>query len=138
MINQIICPICCNQENNKTFQTKERLIGTREEFNYGECWSCKGVFLLDKINDFSPYYPPWYHCFDDARYPRWKKYLLQQIYEYNFWGKWIIWSITSKVFSKLYGHKPEQNICWISAAAHSIVWKITPDSIKELSVLDLW
>lgn len=137
-MNKIICPVCWNAQWNSKFTAKERLIWTREEFSYGECVSCHAVFLLDKIKDFSPYYPEWYHCFDDERYPSRKKYLLRNLYGYNFWGKGIVWSITSKIFTKIHGHKPEQNICRIAEASKHILKDLNKHTIQWLSVLDLW
>lgn len=136
-MTQIACPICSNEQWNISFTAKERLIWTREIFNYIECVSCKCVFLKDEIKDFSPYYPKWYHCFDDSNYPNWKKFLLKKLYQYNFRGRWLIGNITYMVFMRLYGHKPEQNITRIAYAAKHILWEINYSNIKTLSLLDL-
>ncbi len=137
-MTQIICPVCWNNEQNTSFFAKERLIGTREKFHYGECYSCGTVFLLDQIKDFAPYYPKQYHCFDDEHYPSWKKFLLNSIYQYNFWWIWILWSLVSKVFTWLHWYHPEQNIRRISHASHIINTSLNSHSIKKISVLDLW
>lgn len=137
-MTQIICPVCSNTESIKTFTAKERLIWTREIFNYWECSLCKCVFLVDEIKDFSPYYPEWYHCFDDTNYPSWKKFLLKKLYMYNFRGKWSIGRVTNILFTKIHWYKPEQNICRVSTASKHILWKVDKNSIKWLSVLDLW
>lgn len=139
-MKEIVCPLCNNKENNLTFVAKERLIGTREQFNYGECSFCKAVFLIDEIEDFGKYYPEQYHCFDDDNQAKRKQYLLKHIYTYNFWWDGLIGGIVSKIFTKLHGHKPEQNICWVASAAKRIDPSLNRQTIKNsnISILDIW
>lgn len=138
-MSNIICPICNNSENNTKLIASEKLIGTRESFSYGECDQCKSVFLLDKIEDFAPYYPSSYHCFDINQQPYWKKLLLQSVYKYNFWWTNILWKIVTKLFYKKHWYIPEANIRRIRHAIElSGNQNPTKDSIKKIKVLDLW
>ena len=53
----MICRICKNSENNRTFQIKEMMFGLRESFSYFECSNCSCLQISEIPQDMRAYYP---------------------------------------------------------------------------------
>jgi hypothetical protein len=56
----MICKICTNPHNNKTFQIREMMFGSREEFLYFECSKCGCLQIAEIPENIEKYYPPNY------------------------------------------------------------------------------
>ncbi|MCB9207602.1 MAG: class I SAM-dependent methyltransferase [Ignavibacteriales bacterium] len=58
------CQICGNINNNKEFNAREMLFGTKEEFKYIECTNCKCIQIKEIPEELGKYYPQTYNSFD--------------------------------------------------------------------------
>lgn len=56
------CPICENNNKNKSFIVKELQQGLKEEFEYIECSNCGCLFIKEIPNNISKYYDTDYVC----------------------------------------------------------------------------
>jgi SAM-dependent methyltransferase len=62
----MICRICQNSENNRSFTAREMMFGFRDEFQYFECAEC-GCVQINKVPDnLGKYYPDNYYSFQKA------------------------------------------------------------------------
>lgn len=61
------CRICGNTNGNKKFIAREMLFGTKEEFEYYECASCKCVQIKGIPPNIGKYYPSDYNSFYRAK-----------------------------------------------------------------------
>jgi SAM-dependent methyltransferase len=59
----MICKICTNSENNRTFQIREMMFGFRDEFTYLECSKCGCLQITDIPKNIEKYYPLSYYSF---------------------------------------------------------------------------
>lgn len=59
----LVCRICGNSKNNKTFVAKEMMLGLREEFLYFECSNCNCLQIAEFPEDMGNYYPSGYYSF---------------------------------------------------------------------------
>lgn len=55
----------CGATDYSVIMAKERMFGLGGSFEYKECNSCKGLFLLDIPMDLGSYYPPNYYSFKE-------------------------------------------------------------------------
>ena len=58
------CRICGNAEDNRTFEVREMMFGTRETFTYFQCAKCGCLQMVEIPSDMSRYYPPEYYSFN--------------------------------------------------------------------------
>ena len=65
----LICKICANAKDNRIYQMREMMFGTREIFDYFECRKC-GTIQIYEFPEFGKYYPKDYYSFgsDDEIY----------------------------------------------------------------------
>lgn len=56
------CDICGGKLASQ-HRVREMMLGTREEFTYGECGACRSLQLLDVPDDLGAYYPSEYYSF---------------------------------------------------------------------------
>lgn len=61
-----ICGICGNEAGNKVHLAREMMFGTRETFEYIECFSC-GTLHLKNVPELGRHYPPEYYSLDPQR-----------------------------------------------------------------------
>ena len=54
------CRICGNAINNEMFLIREMMHGSRDSFEYFQCWECKCLQIRDIPKDLSKYYPEFY------------------------------------------------------------------------------
>lgn len=102
------CRVCGNTENNKIYLVREMLFGTREEFEYFECYNCGCLQIGSFPENISDYYPDEYSALEKQEFPKRDKllyYLQQKKLEHFLDGKknligWIITSITKPSFEK--------------------------------------
>lgn len=127
------CCICWSNNPKISLIAREMLMGTREKFQYEYCPDCESAYLLDKIEDFSKYYPQDYHCFYLNSLPIWKQIALKCVYKYNFYQKWFFWKVVSEVFNRIHGYYPEPAIWWIGHAYRAI-W--SPG--LNTRIIDIW
>jgi len=59
----MICKICNNSRNNKTFHVKEMMFGLRDEFKYFECSNCECLQIEEIPQNIAKYYPGNYYSF---------------------------------------------------------------------------
>jgi len=55
------CRICSNKKNNKSFEAKEMMFGTRDSFIYFQCDACNCLQIADFPPNISKYYPQNYN-----------------------------------------------------------------------------
>lgn len=60
----MICRICGNTEDNRTYDVREMMFGTRETFAYFQCAKCGCLQIADIPTDMSPHYPDDYYSFN--------------------------------------------------------------------------
>ncbi len=65
----LICKICANAKDNRIYQMREMMFGTREIFEYFECRKC-GTIQICEFPELGNYYPKDYYSFgsDDEIY----------------------------------------------------------------------
>jgi len=93
----MICQICGNSSNNKTFFIKEMMFGFREEFPYTECSRC-GCLQIEEIpKNISKYYPKNYYSFQSDKTKRnfLKNYFIDELHKYILFKKSLIGKILS-------------------------------------------
>lgn len=93
----MICRICENSLNNKTFLIKEMMFGFREEFAYTECSRC-GCLQIEEIpKNISNYYPSNYYSFQsgEAKKNFFKNCFTNKLYNYLLFKKGFIGKILS-------------------------------------------
>lgn len=103
------CPICHDQSFT-SLSVREMMLGTREVFRYGECHSCRCLFLIEPPTDMGRYYPQDYYSFHEFT-PN----LLQRIRTYVKYkslfsaatGKGLVGRIILTLFGKPY------YACWL-------------------------
>jgi SAM-dependent methyltransferase len=61
--SELSCKICKNKTNNQIIKVREMYFGTRDEFEYLECASCRCLQLLNPPKDFSKNYPKNYFTY---------------------------------------------------------------------------
>ncbi len=61
------CKICGNADGNKKIVAREMMFGTKEEFEYYECNSCKCVQIKNIPDNLEKYYPKNYNSFDRVK-----------------------------------------------------------------------
>lgn len=61
------CRVCGNTDGNNTYNVREMLLGTREEYEYFQCHSCGCLQLAEIPDDLGQFYPPGYCCHKDYR-----------------------------------------------------------------------
>jgi SAM-dependent methyltransferase len=64
------CQICQNTENNRSYQIKEMMFGTREEFEYFECDRCGCLQIAQQPKDMAKYYPANYYEPEEKAYQK--------------------------------------------------------------------
>lgn len=57
------CRICNNNEGNKTFEIREMMFGSRDEFKYFQCSRCHCLQIAEIPQDLHRYYPPDYYSY---------------------------------------------------------------------------
>ncbi|QYJ67633.1 class I SAM-dependent methyltransferase [Flavobacterium litorale] len=57
------CRVCENTDNNKTYEAREMMFGSREKFKYFQCNQCECLQIATIPNDMSPHYPTDYYSF---------------------------------------------------------------------------
>jgi len=63
----IKCRICGNEIGNKEFIAREMMFGTRAEFEYFECASCKCIQISNIPENLGRFYPKNYNSFDSVK-----------------------------------------------------------------------
>ena len=62
------CRICDNESGNKSYTVREMMFGTRDEFLYFQCASCKCLQIASPPHDVSKYYPAGYYSFSSESF----------------------------------------------------------------------
>ena len=62
-----VCRVCGARNRNKTYRAKEMMYGSREEFDYFICDSCKCMQIAHIPEDMGKYYPNMYYSFDKRK-----------------------------------------------------------------------
>ncbi len=62
-MNNLICTVCGNPNNNKPFTAREMMIGYGDEFEYFECANCGCLQISKTPNNLSKYYPTEYYSY---------------------------------------------------------------------------
>lgn len=57
----LVCRICGNTENNRSFVLKEMMLGLRDTFDYFQCATCDTVQILTFPQGMEKYYPARYY-----------------------------------------------------------------------------
>ena len=60
---ELICRICQNAENNKTYIGREMMFGTRDKFEYFQCGACGCLQISNFPDNIGDYYPKDYYSF---------------------------------------------------------------------------
>lgn len=121
----------CNSDNLLAFKTKERLLWLREWFTYSQCQSCRAVFLMDTIWDFSRYYTSEYHSFQPQSQVRRKKIALKWLRKEQFYWNNPLGKLVKRVFQHIHGYQPEPNIKWVGHAVKKL------HAPKTINILDV-
>lgn len=100
MANNMICKICGNDLDNKTFIIKERMFGYGDEFPYIECSKCGCLQIEEVPKNMDKYYPNGYYSFQSGATNKnfLKDYLISELYKYFLFKN----SFIGKVLSKRY------------------------------------
>lgn len=69
------CIICGNESGNRILQTREKMNGTLEPFDYLQCAVCSHLHLLTPVADLGSYYAKGYYSFHSRRIPAWRQWL---------------------------------------------------------------
>lgn len=73
MVNRS-CKICGNNENNKIYTVRERMLNNGDKFQYLFCGRCGTLQLIDDVEDMGKYYPEDYVMFKKKGYTYQKKF----------------------------------------------------------------
>ena len=100
----MICKICGNSENKKSFQISEMMLGFRDEFNYFECSKCGCLQIAEIPKNIEKYYPPNYCSFKKQNK---SKNFLKQILKvkrdkYILFKKGLVGKIISKKYPNMF------------------------------------
>jgi 2-polyprenyl-3-methyl-5-hydroxy-6-metoxy-1,4-benzoquinol methylase len=63
MLENILKCKICEASLTKTFKVKEMMLGTRDEFDYGQCPECDTIQIIDVPDSIANYYPYYYYSF---------------------------------------------------------------------------
>ncbi|MDD3985470.1 MAG: class I SAM-dependent methyltransferase [Methanobacterium sp.] len=87
----MICKICNNSINNKKFQIKEMMFGTKYKFGYIECGRCGCLQIAEIPENIAQYYPSDFYSFKDNLIENpIKRYLRRKRNEYTYFKKGLI------------------------------------------------
>lgn len=97
----LICRICQNTENQRSFTAREMMFGLRDEFPYFECSACGCVQIQEIPSNLPKYYPDNYYSFQKQG---WLKSALKRRWAaYSFTSNGIIGRTMSTVLGKNQG-----------------------------------
>ena len=86
----MVCRICSNQAENKSYKVREMMYGTREIFTYFECAECGCLQIADIPEDMDAHYPSSYYSFqpyDGGKFKGTKGGLKKRFYSSRILGK---------------------------------------------------
>ncbi|WP_048190867.1 class I SAM-dependent methyltransferase [Methanobacterium sp. SMA-27] len=87
----MICKICNNSIDNKKFQIKEMMFGTKYEFDYIECSKCGCLQIAEIPQNIAEYYPSDFYSFKDNLLENpIKRYLRMKRNEYAYFKRGLI------------------------------------------------
>ncbi len=98
------CRICGNEENNKIYEIRERLLNKGETFNYLYCSKCGTLQLHEKVDIIANYYPDNYYAFVPNK-PRRRTYnfIRKSIGKYITDERWVLPSLLFLFLRKYLG-----------------------------------
>jgi SAM-dependent methyltransferase len=95
----LVCKVCGNDSQKKTFTAREMMFGTRDEFLYFECPCCGCVQLADIPEDLSAYYPDIYYSHAKPKHDKtnnsFKKFYKSRWYLHSIGKKNIVGALRS-------------------------------------------
>ncbi len=97
----MLCRICQNAENHRTFTAREMMFGFRDEFTYFECSKCGCVQIAEVPANLGKYYPPNYYSFQKAG--ALKSALKGRWASYSYHGRGLIGRAMALVLGKNQG-----------------------------------
>ena len=111
----MVCRICANAENNRTFRIREMMFGFREEFNYSECSACGCLQIAEIPQDMSKYYPsdyhPWRHQTTGHQIERFAAIQRDKyaVFQTGLLGRLLYWRYPNSFLQVLGQAKPDRN-----------------------------
>ena len=87
----LVCKVCGDDSEKKTYTAREMMFGTRDEFLYFECPSCGCVQIAEIPEDMSTYYPDNYYSYKKPKHDKTAN-LLKKFYK----KQWYLHSIRKK------------------------------------------
>lgn len=111
-----VCRICGKRSWNKTYQVKEMMYGTREEFDYFVCSSCNCMQIVKAPEDLGNYYSDNYYSLKEREIPEFhgEADVENKVLDVGCGsGKWLLkWA--EKGCGNLYGCDPfiKEDICY--------------------------
>jgi len=66
----LVCKVCGDDSQKRTYTAREMMFGTRDEFLYFECPCCGCVQIAEIPQDMSAYYPNTYYSHKQPRYDK--------------------------------------------------------------------
>lgn len=69
------CIVCGNEAGNRRLQTREKMYGTLEPFEYVQCGACGHLHLDTPVADLGAYYAKGYYSFHAQPIPAWRRWL---------------------------------------------------------------
>lgn len=103
------CRICGRENLNKTYAVKEMMYGTKKEFKYFACESCKCLQIAEVPKDMGEYYWSDYYSFHDAEKREFEgrgEHCESRILDVGCGvGRWLL-ELAGKGYGNLYGCDP--------------------------------
>lgn len=104
------CRICENENENKSFQAREMMLGMGEEFTYFQCANCQCVQIAEFPSNIDRFYPKEYYSLTDLPYTtkknpiriwtkRWRDHYA--VFNKGIIGKWLFNKYPSDIFPSL-------------------------------------
>ncbi len=141
------CRICNNSDENKSFVAREMMFGTKKEFEYFECTTCKCVQIKNIPEDLEKYYPEKYNSFDKIKKTKdgfikrylktiFSKHLLEE--NKNIIGKYLLKKFDPAFLLKIQGTKVNLNskILDVGSGSGSRLISLTRYGFKNITGID--
>lgn len=132
------CQICQNTQAEFMI-AQELMFNTRDVFQYAQCTLCGCLQLLDKLADYSKYYPTNYYSFSDGFRPKFFKKMRRGLkrklilFHWDPFSKLINGHVLFWAYRKL-GMKTDWKVLDVGAGSGSHVLELRSAGIKAVGI----
>jgi len=141
------CGICNNTKENKTYQAREMMFGTRETFEYFMCPSCSCLQITTPPENMAPYYPAEYYSYNQELIPAaawWKRNFKRQRTRYFLHEKGLLGKLQTKLFgppflepwAKMTNLDVDSKVVDIGCGIGCLLSRLANEGFSDLSGID--